>query len=185
MQFIDLKTQYEKIKKDLNQRISNVLLHQQHIFGPEVLELEARLSEYVQTPHCITVSNGSDALLLALMALDIGQNDEVITTPFTFAATLGSILLAGAKPVLVDIELETYNLDPQLIEASITPKTKAILAVNLYGQCPDYSTISEIAKKHNLWIIEDAAQSFGATQNGKKSCNFGDIATTSFFRLSL
>lgn len=181
MQFIDLKAQYEKIKVDVNRRIMNVLSHHCHVLGPEVFELEARLAEYVGAKHCITVSNGSDALLLALMALEIGQGDEVITTPFTFAATVGSIALLGAKPVLVDIEPETYNIDPSLIEAAITPKTKAILAVNLYGQCPDYQVINAIAKKHNLFVIEDAAQSFGAQQQGQKSCTFGTISCTSFF----
>lgn len=181
MQFIDLKAQYEKIKVDVNRRIMNVLSHHCHVLGPEVFELEARLAEYTGVSHCVTVSNGSDAILLALMALEIGQGDEVITTPFTFAATVGSIVLIGARPVLVDIEPETYNINPALIEAAITPKTKAILTVNLYGQCPDYKAIQAIAEKHNLSIIEDAAQSFGAQQNGQKSCSFGTISCTSFF----
>lgn len=181
MQFIDLKAQYQKIKSDVDQRIMKVLSHQCHVLGPEVFELEDRLAKYVGVPYCITVSNGSDALLLAMMALGIGPSDEVITTSFTFAATVGSIELLGAKPVLIDIDPKTYNMDPALIEAAITPRTKALLPVNLYGQCPDYQKINEIAKKHNLFIIEDAAQSFGAEQNGQKSCTFGTIACTSFF----
>ncbi len=181
MQFIDLKSQYEKIKKDVDRRIMNVLSHQRHVLGPEVVELENRLAEYVGVNHCITVSNGSDALILTMMALGIGRDDEVITTPFTFIATVGGLELIGAKAIFVDITPGTYNIDPTLIEAAITKKTKAILAVNLYGQCADYQAIQAIAKKHNLYVIEDAAQSFGALQQGQKSCSFGTIACTSFF----
>jgi len=181
MQFIDLKTQYAHLQAPIKKRIDDVLEHGQFIMGPEVFELEQRLADYVGAAHCVCVSSGSDALLVALMALGIGRGDEVVTTAFTFIATAEMIMLAGAKPVFVDIEPDTYNIDPGLIEAAITPRTKAIMPVDLFGQCADYERISAIAARHGLVVIEDAAQSFGATRNGKTAGTFGDIACTSFF----
>ncbi len=181
MQFINLKAQYKRIQEDIDQRIKAVLEHGQYIMGPEVQALEERLAAYTGVQHCIGVSSGTDALLIALMALDVGPGDEVVTTPFTFFATAEMISLIGAKPVFVDIDPRTYNIDPAKIEAAITPKTKAILAVSLYGQCADLDAINAIANKHKLPVIEDAAQSFGATYKGKKSCALTTIAITSFF----
>lgn len=181
MKFIDLKAQYEKIENDVKKRINHVLEHGQYILGPEVTELEKQLAAYVGVKHCITVANGTDALLIALMALGVGEGDEVITTPFTFIAPASMTKLLGAKPVFVDIDPRTYNIDPAKIEAAITPKTKAIIPVSLYGQCADFDAINEIAKKYNLPVIEDGAQSFGATYKGRKSCGLTTIACTSFF----
>jgi UDP-2-acetamido-2-deoxy-ribo-hexuluronate aminotransferase len=149
--------------------------------GPEIAELEAKLAEYVGVKHCVTNSSGTDALLLAMMAVGIGPGDEVITTPFTFFATGEMISLIGAKMVLVDIDPDTYNIDPKLIEAKITARTKAIMPVSLYGLCADMDPINQIAHKHNLVVFEDAAQSFGATYKGKKSCGLSTIGCTSFF----
>jgi UDP-2-acetamido-2-deoxy-ribo-hexuluronate aminotransferase len=179
--FIDLKTQQERIKEELDKRIAAVLAHGQYIMGPEVYELEQKLAEYTGAKHCITVANGTDALLIAMMALGIGAGDEVITTPFTFAATAEMIAFLGAVPVYVDIDPRTYNIDANLIEAAITPRTKAIVPVSLYGQCADMDAINAIAAKYNLPVIEDAAQSFGATYKGRKSCNLSTIGCTSFF----
>ncbi len=179
--FIDLKTQQERIKAELDARIAAVLEHGQYIMGPEVYELEKKLAEYTGAKHCISVANGTDALLIAMMALDIKSGDEVITTPFTFIATAEMIAFLGAKPVFVDIDPRTYNIDPNLIEAAITPRTKAIMPVSLYGQCADMDAINVIAEKHGLAVIEDAAQSFGATYKGRKSCNLSTIGCTSFF----
>lgn len=181
MEFIDLVTQQERIKDKIDQNIKNVLSHGKYIMGPEVYELEEKLADYVGTKYCIGVSSGTDALLIAMMALGVGYGDEIITTPFTFIATGEMIALLGAKPVFVDIDPKTYNIDPTLIEASITPKTKAIIPVSLYGQCADMDAINTIARKHNLPVIEDAAQSFGATYREKKSCSLSTIACTSFF----
>lgn len=179
--FIDLKTQQERIKETLERRMAAVLAHGQYIMGPEVYELEEKLAEYCGAKHCITVANGTDALLIAMMALDIKIGDEVITTPFTFAATAEMIAFIGAIPVYVDIDPRTYNIDPNLIEPAITPRTKAIIPVSLYGQCADMDAINAIAAKYNLPVIEDAAQSFGATYKGRKSCNLSTIGCTSFF----
>lgn len=181
MEFIDLKSQQARIKKDLDANIAKVLAHGQYIMGPEIKELETQLAQYTGSKHCLTVANGTDALLIALMALGVKAGDEVITTPFTFIATGEMIALIGAKPVFVDIDEKTYNIDPAKIEAAITPKTKAIMPVSLYGQCADFDAINAIAAKHNLPVIEDAAQSFGATYKGKKSCNLSTIGSTSFF----
>lgn len=181
MQFIDLKTQSKQIEDKLLDRFKAVLNHGAYIMGPEVTELEQALSKYINVEHAIAVSSGTDALLIALMALDIGHGDEVITTPFSFFATAEVIALLGAKPVFVDIDETTYNIDPSLIEAAITPKTKAIMPVSLYGQCPEIDEINTIAKTHNLPVIEDAAQSFGATYKGKKSGGLTTIGCTSFF----
>jgi len=179
--FIDLKSQQDRIKETLDRRIAAVLEHGQYIMGPEVYELEKQLAEYTGAKHCISVANGTDALLIAMMALDIKTGDEVITTPFTFAATAEMIALIGAIPVYVDIDPRTYNIDPNLIETVITPRTKAIMPVSLYGQCADMDAINAIAAKYNLPVIEDAAQSFGATYKGRKSCNLSTIGCTSFF----
>lgn len=181
MQFIDLKTQLESIRTNIDSSIARVLDHGQFIMGPEIKELEVILENYVDTKHCISNSSGTDALLLALMALDIGPGDEVITTPFTFFATGEMISLLGAKMVLVDIDEDSYNIDPKLIEAAITPKTKAIMPVSLYGLCADFDAINTIAAKYNLPVIEDAAQSFGATYKGRKSGATTTIGCTSFF----
>lgn len=181
MQFIDLKAQYHRIQEAVQQRINQVLEHSQFIMGPEVEELENRLVDYIGNKHCITVSNGTDALLIALMALDIKPGDEIITPPFSFIATATMTRLLGAQPVFVDIDPKTYNIDVKLLEQAITPKTKVILPVNLYGQCADYDAIHAIAKQYGLYVLEDAAQSFGATYKGRKSCSLGTISCTSFF----
>lgn len=180
--FIDLKTQYQALKPQIQARINAVLEHGQYVMGPEVKELEDRLVAYTGAKHCITVASGTEALLISLMALGIDRGDEVITTPFTFAATAEVIVLLGAKPVYVDIEPDTCNINVSLIEAAITPKTKAIMPVSLYGQPADMDEINAIAARHgNLPVIEDAAQSFGATYKGKKSCNLSTLGCTSFF----
>lgn len=181
MQFIDLKAQYDKIQADVDRRMRRVFEHGQYIMGPEVDELEQRLTEYTGITHCIGVSSGTDALLIAMMALDIGRGDEVITTPFSFIATATMTKLLGAKPVYVDIDPKTYNINPQLIEQAITPQTKAIMPVDIYGQCADYDAINAIAARHGLYVIEDAAQSFGATYKGRQAGSFATIACTSFF----
>ncbi|MGE3919495.1 MAG: DegT/DnrJ/EryC1/StrS family aminotransferase [Gammaproteobacteria bacterium] len=181
MQFIDLKTQYELYQSDIQQRINHVLNHGQFINGPEILEFEQALASYVGVKHAIAVSSGTDALLIAMMALNIGPGDEVITSPFTFFATVEMIVLLGAKPVFVDICPRTYNLDPSLLEAAITPKTRAIMPISLYGQCADMDAINAIANKYSIKVIEDAAQSFGATYKNKHSCNLSEIACTSFY----
>ncbi len=181
MQFIDLKTQYQRYQSEIDVRMRTVLDHGHFIMGPEIAELEAKLAEYVQVKHCLTVASGTDSLEIALRALDIGPGDEVITVPFTWISSSEVILLVGAKPVFVDITPEDFNMDVNKIEAAITPRTKAILPVSLFGQMPDYDRINAIAAKHNITVIEDAAQSFGATQNGKRSCGVTRIASTSFF----
>jgi UDP-2-acetamido-2-deoxy-ribo-hexuluronate aminotransferase len=181
MNFIDLKTQYQHLKADIDARIHAVLDHGQYIMGPEVAELEAQLAAYVGVKHAIGVSDGTAALQIAMMALGIGAGDEVITTPFTFIATGEMIALLGAKPVFVDIDPVSYNLDPALLEAAITPRTKAIMPVSLYGQCADMAAINAIAEKHGIAVIEDGAQSFGASYLGKKSGALSTIGCTSFF----
>jgi UDP-2-acetamido-2-deoxy-ribo-hexuluronate aminotransferase len=181
MDFIDLKTQYQRLKADIDAGIQRVLDHGQYILGPEVAELEEKLAAYTGAKHCITVANGTDALQIAQMALDIGPGDEVITPGFTYIATAETVALLGAKPVYVDIDPRTYNLDPALLEAAITLRTKAIVPVSLYGQCADFDAINAIAAKHGIPVIEDAAQSFGATYKGRKSCNLSTIACASFF----
>ena len=179
--FIDLKTQQNLIRPALEKSIHRVLHHGQYIMGPEVKQLEERLAEYVGVKHCISASSGTDTLMIAMMALGIQPGDEVITTPFTFIATGEMIALLGAIPVFVDIDPRTFNIDPAKIEAAITKKTKAIMPVSLYGQCADMDAINAIADKHGLPVIEDAAQSFGATYKGKRSCALSTIGSTSFF----
>lgn len=181
MEFIDLKAQYAELREAINARIQRVLDHGQYIMGPEVRELEERLAAYTGAKHCVTVASGTEALLISLMALGIAPGDEVITTPFTFVATAEVIALVGAKPVFVDVQAETGNIDPALIEAAITPRTRAIIPVSLYGQPADMDEINAIASKHGLPVIEDAAQSFGAEYKGRKSCNLSTIGCTSFF----
>lgn len=181
MQFIDLKTQYQTIEDGVLKGIKTVLSHGQYILGPEVKALEEALSTYVGAKYAIGVSSGTDALMLALMALDVKAGDEVITSPFSFFASSEVIVLLGAKPVFVDIDPDTYNLDPTKIESAITEKTKAIMPVSLYGQCADMDAIQAVADKHGLAIVEDGAQSFGATYKDRFSCALGNIACTSFF----
>ncbi len=180
--FIDLKTQQAIIRPALENNIHRVLHHGQYIMGPEVRELEEKLEGYIGAKHCITVASGTEALLISLMALGIKPGDEVITTPFTFVATAEVIALIGAIPVFVDVQPDTCNIDPNLIEAAITPKTKAIMPVSLYGQVADMDEINAIAARHgNIPVIEDAAQSFGASYKGRKTCNLSTIGCTSFF----
>ncbi len=180
--FIDLKQQYQALKPQIQERINRVLDHGQYIMGPEVREMEARLEHFTEAKHCISVSSGTEALLISLMALGIKPGDEVITTPFTFVATAEVIVLLGAVPVYVDIEADTCNIDVSKIEAAITPRTRAIMPVSLYGQPADMDEINAIAARHpNITVIEDAAQSFGAVYKGRKSCNLSTIGCTSFF----
>ncbi|MCF5725161.1 DegT/DnrJ/EryC1/StrS family aminotransferase [Pseudomonas syringae] len=181
IEFIDLKTQQSLIKEEIDTAIQRVLSHGQYILGPEVDQLEEKLAAFVGAKYCITCANGTDALQIAQMALGIGPGDEVITPGFTYIATAETVALLGAKPVYVDIDPRTFNLDPQLLEAAITPRTKAIIPVSLYGQCADYDAINAVAKKYAIPVIEDAAQSFGATYKGRRSCNLSTIACTSFF----
>lgn len=181
MEFIDLKSQYQRLKTDIDAGIRRVLEHGQYILGPEVAELEEKLATYTGAKYCISVANGTDALQIAQMALGIGPGDEVITPGFTYIATAETVALLGAKPVYVDVDPRTYNLNPSLLEAAITPRTKAIIPVSLYGQCADFDAIATIAAKHGIPVIEDAAQSFGASYKGRKSCNLSSIACTSFF----
>jgi UDP-2-acetamido-2-deoxy-ribo-hexuluronate aminotransferase len=181
MQFIDLKTRHQLIGDKINARIQKVMEHGQFILGPEVREVEKKLAQHTGSKHCVTVSSGTDSLLIALMALGVEAGDEVITVPYTWISTAEVISLLGAKPVFVDIRPDTWNMDETLLEAAITDKTKAIMPVSIYGQCPDMDATNTIAKKYNLPVIEDAAQSFGATYKGKKSCNLSTIGSTSFF----
>jgi UDP-2-acetamido-2-deoxy-ribo-hexuluronate aminotransferase len=181
MQFTDLKSQYAALKTSVDARIQRVLDHGQYILGPEVAELEGQLAAFTGSRHCITVASGTEALLIALMALDLLPGDEVITTPFTFAATAETIVLAGARPVFVDVEPDTANIDVSLIEAKITPRTRAIMPVSLYGQVADMVQINAIAARHGLAVIEDAAQSFGALYQGRRSSALSTFGATSFF----
>ena len=181
MQFIDLKSRHKIIGGKINASIQKVMDHGQFILGPEVRELEKKLAEYTGSKHCVSASSGTDSLLIALMALGVGAGDEVITVPYTWISTAEVIALLGAKPVFVDIRPDTWNIDETQVEAAITEKTKAIMPVCIYGQCPDMDVINAIAKNYDLPVIEDAAQSFGATYKGKKSCNLTTIGSTSFF----
>jgi UDP-2-acetamido-2-deoxy-ribo-hexuluronate aminotransferase len=182
MEFIDLKSQYAELKEAIDGRIRDVLEHGRFILGPEVPELERRLEDRTGAAHCITVASGTEALLIALMALGVGPGDEVITTPFTFAATAEMIVLAGATPVFVDVDPADCNIDAARIEAAITPRTRAIMPVSLYGQCADMDAINVVAGAHGgIPVIEDAAQSFGATYKGHQSGHVSTIGCTSFF----
>jgi UDP-2-acetamido-2-deoxy-ribo-hexuluronate aminotransferase len=180
--FVDLKSQYAALRETINTRIQKVLDHGQYIMGPEVQDLETALAAYTGAKHCVTVASGTEALLISLMALGLKPDDEVITTPFSFAATAEMIVLLGGKPVFVDIEPDTCNIDASLIEAAITPRTRAIIPVSLYGQVTDMDEINAIAARHgNIPVVEDAAQSFGASYKGRKSCNLSTLGCTSFF----
>lgn len=192
MQFIDLAAQQARIKDKIDAAIQRVLAHGQYILGPEVAELEDKLKEFVGVKHCITCASGTDALQIAQMALGIGPGDEVITPGFTYIATAETVALLGAKPIYVDIDPRTYNLDPTKLESAITPRTRAIIPVSLYGQCADFDAINAIVDNYNaqhrnssnqkpIVVIEDGAQSFGATYKDRKSCNLSTIACTSFF----
>ncbi len=181
MNFIDLQSQRDRLRKRLDERIAAVLDHCRFILGPEVTELEEQLAQYVGVKHAISVASGTDALQIALMALEIGPGDEVITVPYTWISTAEAVALVGAKPVFVDVREDTFNLDPAKLEAAITPSTKAIMPVSIYGQCADLVAINAIAEKHGLPVIEDAAQSLGATQNGRQSGGMSTIGTTSFY----
>lgn len=181
MEFIDLRTQYETYKDEIDRRMRVVVDHGQFIMGPEVGELEDILADYVGVKHCITVASGTDSLEIALRALDIGHGDEVITVPFSWISTAEVIAAVGATPVFIDIEADTYNMDPELLDNAITENTKAIMPVSLFGQMPNMERITEIASLYNIPVIEDAAQSFGATRNGKRSCGASLISSTSFF----
>jgi len=178
---VDLKAQYETIKGEINEAIKEVLESQMFILGPKVKELEEKIADYCNVKYGVGVASGSDAILLALMAAGVGCGDEVITVSFTFFATAGSISRLGAKPVFVDIDPETYNIDPELIEGKITDKTKAIIPVHLYGQCADMDPILDVAKKHNLYVIEDAAQAIGAKYKDRKAGSMGQLGCLSFF----
>jgi len=178
---LDLKAQYATIKNEIKAAIDEVLESQYFILGPKVQQFEEEIAQYCTTHYAVGVASGSDALLLALMAINVGYDDEVITTPYTFFATAGSISRLGAKPVFVDIDAKTYNINPELIEEKITDKTKAIIPVHLYGQCADMDPILEIGKKYNLYIIEDAAQAIGAEYKGRKAGSMGDMGCLSFF----
>lgn len=178
---LDLKAQYQTIKEEVKAAIDDVLESQYFILGPKTKSLEEKIAEYSNCKHAIGVASGSDALLVSLMALDINPGDEVITTPYTFFATGGSISRLGAKPVFVDIDIRTYNINPELIEAQITPKTKAIIPVHLFGQCAEMDMIMEIANRHGIPVIEDAAQSIGAIYKEKKAGSIGMLGCFSFF----
>lgn len=181
MKFVDLKRQYFLIKKTIDRNIQNVLDHGQYVMGPEVEELERRLAGFVGVRHCITISSGTTALLVALLALAIGPGDEVITSSFSFFATAEAIIFLGAKPVFVDVDSRTYNIEPSKVELAITKRTKAIVPVSLYGQCFNMTAIDAIARRYGLPVIEDGAQSLGATHWGRKSCSLTTIGCTSFF----
>lgn len=181
IEFIDLKAQQSRIKAEIDVGIQRVLAHGQYILGPEVTELEEKLAAYVGAKYCITCANGTDALQIAQMAFGIGPGDEVITPGFTYIATAETVAVLGATPVYVDVNPKTYNLDVDKLEAAITSRTKAIIPVSLYGQCADFDAINAIAEKYNIPVIEDAAQSFGATYKGRKSCNLSTVSCTSFF----
>lgn len=181
MQFIDLKKQFEVCRSDIEKNISDVMENTAFIMGPHVTQLEEKLAAFTQTRHAISVSSGTDALLVALMALGVGPGDEVVTSPFSFIAGAETIAFLGATPVFAEIDPDTYNIDPNSLREKITDKTKALMPVDIFGQCADYDEINAIAKEHNLPVIEDAAQSLGAEYKGKPSCSLGDIGCTSFF----
>ncbi|WP_419421077.1 DegT/DnrJ/EryC1/StrS family aminotransferase [Legionella sp. D16C41] len=181
MQFIDLKKQYKLIETEILNSIQKVLNHGQYVMGPEIAALEKKLADFIGVKHAIANASGTDALLMSLLALDIKPGDEVITSPFSFFATAEVIALCQAKPVFVDIDPYTYNIDSSKITAAISSKTKAIMPVSLYGQCADMATINDIANKHQIAVIEDGAQSFGATHFGHYSCALSTIGCTSFF----
>jgi dTDP-4-amino-4,6-dideoxygalactose transaminase len=179
--YLDLKAQYRSIKPEIDQAIARVLDSCQFVLGPEVADFEREFAAYSGTSECIAMNSGTSALHLALLAAGIGPGDEVVTVPFTFVASVATILYAGAKPVLVDIEPRTFNMNPAALEAAISPRTKAIVPVHLYGHPADMDPILEVARKHNLVVIEDAAQAHGAKYKGRSAGNIGDIACFSFY----
>ncbi len=181
MEYIDLKKQYKLYKEEIDKKIWDNINNATFINGKDVTELENTLASYLGVKYAVACSTGTDALLIPLMAYGIKAGDEVITTPFTFAATVEVIFMLGAKPVFVDIDERTYNIDPSKIEAKITKNTKGIIPVSLYGQTADMDEINRIAKNHNLFVMEDACQSFGAIYKGKRSCALSDVSATSFF----
>ena len=179
--FIDVRRQYEQYQTEIDAQINSVLKDAAFIMGKQVAELESALAAYTGTKYAIACASGTDALQLALMAYGIKPGDEIITTPFTFIATAEIISLLGAKPVFVDIRRDTFNIDPVKIKGAITPRTRGIIAVDIFGQCADYEEINQIARAHGLFVIEDAAQSFGAQYKGRMACSLADLACTSFF----
>ncbi len=181
LQMVDVVGQYQKIKPEIDSAIHKILDSGQFVLGKEVGEFECQIAGYLGVNYAVGCASGTDALQVAMMALDIKPGDEIITTPFTFVATTETIVLLGAKPVYVDINPMTFNIEPSLIEAAITPKTKAIIPVHLYGQAADMEPIMAVARKHNLKVIEDAAQGLGASYKGKKVCTFGDVSCISYF----
>lgn len=181
MQFINLQEQYRRYQPEIDARMRAVMDHGHFIMGPEIAEVELALADYVGVKHAITVASGTDSLEIALRAWGIGPGDEVITVPFTWISSAEAIGLVGAKPVFVDIDLLDYNIDVTKIEAAITPRTKAIMPVSLFGQMPEFTAMNAIAEKHGIPVLEDAAQSFGASQHGRKSCAVSTIGSTSFF----
>jgi len=181
VQLIDLAAEHARIRPEIDRRINAVLAHGKYIMGPEIDELEEKPADYINTRHAVTVSSGTDVLVIALFPLEIGPGDEVITSPCSFIATAEAITLVGATPVFVDIDPATYNIDPQRIELAITDNTRAIMPVSLYRECADYDTINEIAARHAVPVIEDGAQGLGATHNGRPSCGLTTIGCTSFF----
>ncbi|MEW6680550.1 MAG: DegT/DnrJ/EryC1/StrS family aminotransferase, partial [bacterium] len=178
---VDLKAQYLSIKEEITEAIQNVIDNTSFVGGEELKKFEEEFARFCETNHCVGVGNGSDALYLSLRALEIKEGDEVITTPHTFIATAEAITLNGAKPVFVDIDKETYNIDPKKIEPAIGEKTRAIIPVHIYGQPVDFDKIEEIAKRHNLYVIEDAAQAHGAIYKGRKIGSLGDVGCFSFY----
>jgi dTDP-4-amino-4,6-dideoxygalactose transaminase len=178
---LDLKAQYLALKADIDAAMQSVVESQHFINGPEVTALEEDVAAYCKVDHCIGVSSGTDALLVSLMALDIGPGDEVITTPYTFFATAGAIVRVGARPVFVDIDCESFNIRPDQIEAKITPRTRALIPVHLFGQCADMDPILALAKKHGLAVIEDAAQAIGSEYKGRRAGSMGTVGCFSFF----
>ncbi len=181
MEFIDVREQYRRYRSEIDRRMAAVFAHGQFVMGPEIEELEARLAAYAGTRHCLTVSSGTDSLEIALRALGIGPGDEVITVPFTWISTAEAVALVGARPVFVDVDPDTFNIDASRVEEAITERTRAIIPVDLFGQMADYGMLRPLAAKHGLTIIEDAAQSFGARQGGIPSCGVTDVGSTSFF----
>jgi UDP-2-acetamido-2-deoxy-ribo-hexuluronate aminotransferase len=181
IEFVDLKSQQDRIRPQLEERLYRVLHHGYYVMGPEITQLEERLAQYVGVEHCICVSSGTDALLIAMMGLELKPGDEVITSPFSFFATGEMIALLGAKAVYVDIDPKTFNIDPSQIEIAISDRTRAILPISLFGQCADMDAINGIAQRYGLAVIHDAAQSFGATYKGRNSCALSTITCTSFF----
>jgi dTDP-4-amino-4,6-dideoxygalactose transaminase len=178
---LDLKAQYQSIRHEIEPAVLRLFESQAFVMGPEVEKLEAELAQYCGVARGVGCASGTDALLLPLLARGIGPGDEVITTPYTFFATAGSIWRTGAKPVFVDIEPDSYNIDPARIEAAITPRTRAIIPVHLYGQTADMDPIAEIGRKHQLFVIEDAAQAIGAAYKNKRAGGLGDVAALSFY----